>query len=597
MDESSPAANYQTRLTARIHALQSAERAYRVLGNWRLAIFLVAAAQIWLIVTSSRLPAWTIAIPGVAFLALVIWHERIARDKARADRAVTFYRLGVSRLDGTWAGQGRSGEEFRDLKHLYAEDLDLFGPGSLFELLSTARTRMGESTLARWLLEPAGAGEIRKRQGAVGELAKRPDLREDLAVLGDEVRAQFSAPVLLAWKRQGRVAFPRWARLMAAVLSLLAPATLIGAIWAGWPPRLAFAALVAECGCALVFRSRVRVILSSVDFPARELGLLVGMVERVLRERFESPGARELTASLRGAGVEAPKRIRQLHRLVALLDSRRNQLFFPVAALLLWGTQIAMAIDAWQRDNADAIEGWIEAIGAFEALSALATYAYEHPDDTAPDLVDGPGMFAAEDLGHPLLDDGGVRNDVNLGSATRLWVVSGSNMSGKSTLLRAVGTAVVMAQAGGMVRARKVRLSPLAIGASMRLHDSLQEGASRFYAEINRIRAILGLATEGRPVVFLLDELLSGTNSHDRQIGAEAIVTTLVERGAIGLVTTHDLALAEVATRLAPHGLNVHFEDRILEGRVAFDYLLRPGVVERSNALALMRAIGIQVEE
>jgi DNA mismatch repair ATPase MutS len=174
-------------------------------------------------------------------------------------------------------------------------------------------------------------------------------------------------------------------------------------------------------------------------------------------------------------------------------------------------------------------------------------------------------------------------------------IVSGSNMSGKSTLLRAVGTNVVLALAGGAVRAAAMRLSPLAIGATIRIEDSLQEGHSRFYTEILRIRAIVEQTSGRVPVLFLLDEVLHGTNSHDRRIGAGAIVRALVERGAIGLVTTHDLALTELATTMGGAAANVHFEDRIEDGRMVFDYRMRPGVVERSNALELMRAVGLDV--
>ena len=233
-------------------------------------------------------------------------------------------------------------------------------------------------------------------------------------------------------------------------------------------------------------------------------------------------------------------------------------------------------------------------MGEYEALASLAGYAFEHPDDAFPVLAPGAGV-EAEALGHPLLGGGGVRNSLRLGREPQVLVISGSNMSGKSTLLRAVGTAVVMAQAGAPVRAARLVLEPLAVGASIATHDSLQDGRSRFYAEITRLRQILDLTREDWTVLFLLDELLSGTNSHDRRIGAEAVVRSLVDRGALGLLTTHDLALAQVAESLAPRAANVHFEDSVEGEQISFDYRLREGVVTRSNALALMRSIGLEV--
>jgi DNA mismatch repair ATPase MutS len=227
----------------------------------------------------------------------------------------------------------------------------------------------------------------------------------------------------------------------------------------------------------------------------------------------------------------------------------------------------------------------------------MATFAYEHPGDPFPTLVDKGPLFEADALAHPLLpSDAAIPNDVRLGGDhSHVIVVSGSNMSGKSTLLRSVGVNVVLALAGSPVRAAALRLSPLVLGATLKVEDSLEAGRSRFYAEILRIRTIVDAARGPVPLLFLLDEILHGTNSYDRRIGAEAIVRALAESGAIGLVTTHDLALTEVPSRLSVPSVNMHFEDRLEGGRMIFDYRMRPGVVEHSNALALMRAIGLDV--
>jgi DNA mismatch repair ATPase MutS len=228
---------------------------------------------------------------------------------------------------------------------------------------------------------------------------------------------------------------------------------------------------------------------------------------------------------------------------------------------------------------------------------ALAGYSYEHPNDIFPELLDAAGgRLEARRLAHPLMSESqSVPNDVSLGGELRLLIVSGSNMSGKSTLLRAVGLNLVLAWAGAPVRAQSFAVSPLTVGASIRVMDSLQDGKSRFYAEITRLREIVNLANGDRTVLFLLDELLSGTNSHDRKIGAEAIVRSLIDRGAIGMITTHDLALAHIADDLPGRAVNVHFADTLEDGRLRFDYQLMPGIVERSNALDLMRSVGLEV--
>jgi DNA mismatch repair ATPase MutS len=238
----------------------------------------------------------------------------------------------------------------------------------------------------------------------------------------------------------------------------------------------------------------------------------------------------------------------------------------------------------------------VAAVGEIEALCGLAARAWEHPEEPFPELLETGPLLEAEQLGHVLLPaDRVVRNDVRLGAEPSLLIVSGSNMSGKSTLLRSIGTSVVLAQAGATVRAERLRLSPLSLGASIRLNDSLQQGSSRFYAEITRLRQLVSLAEQSPPLLFLLDELLAGTNSHDRRVGAAAVIRGLIERGAVGLLTTHDLALAEIAAGLGARAVNVHFEDRLEQGRVVFDYQMRQGVVRRSNALELMRAVGLDV--
>jgi DNA mismatch repair ATPase MutS len=239
---------------------------------------------------------------------------------------------------------------------------------------------------------------------------------------------------------------------------------------------------------------------------------------------------------------------------------------------------------------------WIDAVGEFEALSAFAALSYEHPEYAFPEIVEEAPCLEATAIGHPLLPVSRcVRNDVMLSGENQALIVSGSNMSGKSTLLRTVGVNVVLALAGSPVCAERLRLSPLAIGASIRIQDSLMEGSSRFYSEILRLRQITELTRGGLPVLFLLDEILNGTNSHDRGIGAEAVVRNLVEGGAIGLVTTHDLALTRLAEALAPRVANVHFQDHLANGVIAFDYRMHPGIVTKSNALELMRAVGLNV--
>ncbi|RPH48729.1 MAG: DNA mismatch repair protein MutS, partial [Planctomycetota bacterium] len=322
----------------------------------------------------------------------------------------------------------------------------------------------------------------------------------------------------------------------------------------------------------------------------RELDVLAGVLRRIGGESFTSPRLRSLQDSLRDASAH----VEQLAKLIQRLQSVRNELVRPIAGIILWKAHCAFALENWRAKWGKVVPQWLAAVGEVEALGALAVYSYENPDDPFPEIREEGAHFEGEQLGHPLLPRRScVRNDVRLGVAPKVLIVSGSNMSGKSTLLRTVGVNAVLALAGAPVRARRLAISPLAIGATIRVQDSLQAGMSRFYAEISRIKQLMETASGARPLLFLLEEVLAGTNSQDRKAGAEILIREFVAKSAIGLVTTHDLALAGAVDVLGPAAANVHFEDQLVDGKLSFDYILRPGVVTKSNALALMRAIGL----
>ena len=550
-----------------------------------------------LLVTAAltSLSIWWAGLPLIGFLLFAPPQQTITESRRRCERAAELYRFGILRIDDQWAGKGSSGSRFTSESHPYAADLDLFGVGSLFELLSLARTRVGENTLAEWLLNPAPKIAVELRQQAVDELRSRIDLREDLALLAEGIHSGSDAKQLVTWAAAPPWEVSKGLRLSAFAIAILA---LIGlALWFvgyGYVPFL----ISILIGRTFVFRFReqIQTVISSVDVPAKDLQLLEEVLQRIEQEQFTSARLVELRAALDVAGLAPSQQIAKLKRLIELLDSRRNLFFAPIAFILLWPMQIAMAIELWRQRSGPAVGRWLEAIGEIEALSSLAGYAFEHPDDPFPELVDDGVLFDAGQLGHPLIPRAqNVFTNLTLDSRPAVFIVSGSNMSGKSTLLRSVGTNTVLALAGAPVRAHRLRLTPLQVGASIRIQDSLQAGASRFYAEITRLRQIVDLTKGSLPVLFLLDEILHGTNSHDRLIGAEGVVLGLVERQAIGLVTTHDLALTKIVEDLRERAANVHFEDHLEAGKMTFDYVLRPGVLQKSNALELMRSVGLEI--
>ncbi len=358
-----------------------------------------------------------------------------------------------------------------------------------------------------------------------------------------------------------------------------------------WPIAFALQAAVGQ-----FYRRRVLEVIELAERPEKELELLSLMLARIEQEPFRSHKLAGLRTALNTEGLPPSRQIGRLARITDLLNWRRNEFFAPFGAIVFWATQLTFATEAWKRHCGPSVGVWLKTVGEFEALCALSAFAYEHPNDPFPEVVDGGPVLEGDELCHPLIPSTqSVPNSVKIGSSPQMLVVSGSNMSGKSTFLRTVGINAVLALAGAPVRAKRMRLSPVAIGATLRVQDSLQAGTSRFYAEVQRIHHIMEATKGSIPVFFLLDEVLHGTNSHDRAVGAEAIVKGLIDRGAIGLVTTHDLALARVAEALAPRAANVHFEDEMVAGKMTFDYRMKPGVVQKSNALALMRAVGLEV--
>jgi hypothetical protein len=597
---SPPADDYRARLEARgaTHAALNASDLR--FSQARLAAFglvVLVAVLAWL----QALSAIWLILPIAALVVLIRRHDRVIRARDATARAMAFYERGLARIEDRWMGGGSNGDRFADDHHLYANDLDLFGRGSLFELLSIARTRAGEDVLAAWLKTAADRAEISERQHAIAELTPSLDFRESIAVVGSDAAA-LRSDWLVEWGHKPPLLSPRWIRYLAWAMTATFIVTLI--VWLTTNNSLPMAIVLGlQAGFAWPQQKRVERVLHGADTAARDLDVLGELLERLERQPFTAPCLVTLQRHLESGEGSASRAIRALHRLVELHDWQHNLFFLIFSLPFMWGTHVAWSIEEWRRIHGRHLRLWIDAVGELEAFSSLSAYRFEHPDDPFPDIVEPEasarmGVFDGRGLGHPMIPAArAIRNDVACVAPNQLLVVSGSNMSGKSTLLRTVGINTVLALAGAPVRAESLRLSPLVVGATLRIQDSLQEGRSRFYAEITRIREIADVSRGPTPLLFLLDELFHGTNSHDRLIGSSGVLRSLLDHGAIGLITTHDLALAGIARALAPRAVNVHFEDWFDGQELRFDYRLKPGPVTRSNAIALMRAVGLDVPE
>lgn len=589
---------YRQRQQAREATVAQFEKRHRSLGNLRLLLVIAALLLAWWSLQRDALSPWWLLVPAVIFAAIAAYHSNVLRQQSAAERAADVYRKGLARIEDRWIGNGQQAPRAEAATSLYAVDLDLFGKGSLFELLSLARTRMGEDTLAYWLLAPSSVSEITERHGAIAELRDRLDLREDMAVLGEDgekLKTGLHPEALLGWAEQPTQLKRKTLRWAALLLSILAIAGAI--VWEETGTKAPFLlVLVIEAFIAFSLKNHLNQVFAGTDRALADLQLLSSLLSRLEQEQFRSSRLQVIKQGLSSHTIPGSKAIAHLKTIVQLIESRDNLFMRLLDVPLMYSVQVAYAAEAWRRAHGSAVRSWLNAVGEMEALLSLAAYSYEHPADPFPEFVEGQPAFHAEELGHPLIPVAKcVRNTVSISGKTRALLISGSNMSGKSTLMRAVGINTVLAMAGAPVRAKRLQLTPLHVGASILVNDSLQEGSSRFYAEITRLRHICDLAEQHPPVLFLLDELLQGTNSKDRLIGAEAVVRELIGSGAIGIISTHDLALTEMQHSTEGPFRNMHLQDEIEGDKMKFDFKLRDGVVTKSNGVELMRLIGLKV--
>ena len=641
--ESDPARAYEQRkaeLEARNQELDARERSLSALRG----VTFLAAGGLGLFggIRESVPLGVGAAVAFVAFVVAVVAHAILITKKAEIELRLSLVARGLSRVADTYEGLPDRGDKFAPEQHPYAKDLDLFGQRSLFQLLVTAETAAGQRALAEWLLAGASAKTVAERQEAARELAKRPDLREDLAVLARQARAKMPPDVLFAWGEAKGAFEAEGASPLAISARFLAPITVTLAIL-GWTlgPSMGLARhawlLTMAIQLVAVLRTGVATERSLAAAASREepLGRFSPVFRRIEETTFESALLTRCRTALLGANGDhantsgneahpassASAAMSRLQTILSFADLRHAGIFHLLIHLFtLWDLWCAVALEAWRARHGRRIRQWIEALATLEALASLATFAFEHPAYVFPEVSEGPPRFAADSLGHPLLPgarrvvnsvafakrDGSSRGAAdpaepakqgkfNEANAPQALLITGSNMSGKSTMLRSIGTNAVLALAGAPVCATRLAMTTLDVRTSMRITDSLEQGVSHFYAELSRLKEITAASDAGSPVLFLLDEVLHGTNSRERQIGAKAVVKHLLAAGAIGAVSSHDLGLATLEEETRGDVKNAHFEEHVEGETMAFDYLLKPGVVTTTNALRLMRVVGLPI--
>ncbi|MEM8943984.1 MAG: DNA mismatch repair protein MutS [Planctomycetota bacterium] len=605
-------AEYEARLAQRQASFQELRRRDDNAVSFRTAVFCVGILIAWVVLGGWGVPWQFLLLPVVMFAAAVIYHEIVKQKQAAAKRSIGYYERCLARLDGNWSGVGPDGREFADPGHPYSGDLDIFGVGSLFQLVNLPITPGGARTLAQWLAPPAAAQlpttkTILDRQEAVGSLRDQTDLRERLAAIGPTEQSQQDAAQLNEWLANPGGLTATWVRLVGMILGLAGTAALVylcvsmanGSLYASNSLSILFFTVLVQLGFLYVLREPLSAIKQRSEHAVHELRRLLKAVALLETIDLDAAELHRLRNELNYDGAAVSAYILQIERNVSQFDNTRRNLFFaPLMFVTMTTLHFAYAIDRWRTKHGSHVDGWFSAIGQLEALLAFSQLHYENPDYCFPTPAETAPSLTAKRLSHPLLPKGeAIPNDIHLDDQCRMLLVSGSNMSGKSTMLRSVGINTALAWAGAPVCAQEMAISRLQVAAAMRIQDSLQTGTSHFFAELKRIQLIVELAESSteRPVLFLLDEILHGTNSHDRLVGARGVIESLLKSGAVGLVTTHDLALGNIVAELETPTKNVHVRDEWAGGRMTFDYRMRDGVVPKSNALSLMRLLGLDV--
>jgi hypothetical protein len=535
----------------------------------------------------------------IAFLIAVVVHRvivaRVEAARARKEAHERHLRRMLGNLDGLPTGLGLLPDS-----HPYALDIDVVGEGSLFQRIDVTHTLHGAHALADWLGSPAQREAILARQGAVRELAGQPELRGELEAAammqtsdgeridGRPFRAFAELPSYFATHRAIEISI---FALPAITLLLF----VLGEL--DFVPGPTF--LLTVAAQLAVLAQGGRAAKRAFDLAAARQGTVESfehMLRLVESVPFKSPLLQALQARISADGEKPSTHLRRLRSWTNAADLRHQVLLHIfINPLTLWDLHVLRGLERWNREVGKRTGDWFAALGELEALSSLATIAFGDPDATLP-VIEEEGPLEARELSHPLLAARKrVRNDVAIGGPGCVMLVTGSNMAGKSTLLRALGQNVVLALAGGAVTASSMRLPIVRLRASMRVDDSLQRGASYFHAELTKLRSVIQGAEDKPPVLFLLDEMLRGTNAQARHLGAKAVLVHLLDRGAFGMVATHDVALAALEQERPGRVVNQHFTDVVVDGEMLFDYRLRPGVVRTSNALRLLTLAGIAV--
>lgn len=579
------------------------QRRWNLIANIRLVGFVGLAGIGWLIWRDGNplLIALEVLITG-AVVGLVVQHRRLRRERDALQRLVDINARSRDRALLAWESVPAPPPSGADRMHAYAHDLNIVGPASVAQRIGSPTTRHGWSRLYALLLS-ASSSDVANRQRSVRELASRLDLRQRIEVTGRSIDGEIPDPApFLAWAEGPALLRDRaWLR----VVSFVGPVSLLVLLVVQALGIVSYPVwLIALTLNVAVFPIVGRDVSAGVAAVAPLHQAIAGyrdMFGLIAGDEVESPILRRIRETLGSGPAGAMTLVSRLTRTSSLAIPRGSILYFPLQMVLLWDVHVLQALERWKRAHGDRSRSWLEAAGEWEALAALSILAHDHPDWAMPLLDEVHPTIEASRLAHPLIAPGqAVGNDVSVGPMGTFLFVTGSNMAGKSTLLRAMGVNAALAMAGAPVCARSLTMPPVDIWTCMRVEDSVARGVSFFMAELQRLKLVVDACTSARerPVFYLLDEILQGTNTGERQIASRRVLAQLVGTSSLGAISSHDLDLV-AGTELDERARKVHFAERFSRGTdgpsMTFDYTLRPGLATSTNALALMELLGFDV--
>ncbi len=563
----------------------------------RLAAFIGGLILFAVLLSVSLVAAVTALTLALILLAwLVIRYETTEKSRKRFLHLAEINRLEMKCIDGDFSGY-KPGDEYIERDHPYSYDLDIFGKASLFQYICRTTSKPASDLLAEYLKQSASREEILRRQEAVTELQPLTDWRQELMTLGYLNAGAGNDPAhLMQWLRSDDT-FPKTSRekIITGCLSLLAMASVILVI-AGWPVAILFPMFTVNFIFYFTRFKRISKLQEQVSRSSDLLRSYSEIIRLIENEKFTAAKLLALQGSFKDSNP-ASNRIRQLSKLVGRLDWRLNMLLSaPLNLLFFTDIHFCLALERWKREHALRIPGWFAAMAEFEVVASIANTTYNNPGWVFPTLTDDYFVFRTEKMGHPLIPaERRISNDFSVEGPGKAIVITGSNMSGKSTFLRTCGINAVLAFAGAPVCASSFTVSHVRLHSSMRISDSLEENISSFYAELRRLRAIISAAESDPKAFLLLDEILRGTNSDDRYTGSVALIRQLTGYGSVAMVATHDLRLAGLEKELPDNIENYHFDVKVSGEELFFDYRLTPGVCSSFNASLLMKKMGIRV--